>query len=75
MQGLVYPLSDQYLRLGKEVRDTALFDVGIRRELAECQDAELRVISDEALRKMLEGMQRRAGFRRVSRSRARRSSA
>jgi hypothetical protein len=65
--GLAYDLTDQYLRLGREVRDTALFDVRIRRELAECQDAELRVMTDEALRKMLEGMQRRAGFRKVSR--------
>lgn len=64
--GLVYPLTDQYLRLGREVRDMALFDLKVRRELAEVQDAELRIMSNEEMRKVLEGMNRRAGFRKVS---------
>lgn len=62
---LAYELTDQYLRLGKEAREMALFDLKVRRELAELQDAEFRVMNDEVLEKLITGEMRRRGYRSV----------
>jgi hypothetical protein len=58
-------LTDQYLRLGKEAREMAMFDIRLRRELAELQDVEYRVMNDEVLEKLLTGEIRRRGYRNV----------
>lgn len=63
MQGLVLPLRDQFLRCSREAREMAMFDVRMRRELAELQDVEYRLMNDEVLEELIQRVVRSRGYR------------